>query len=222
MKGKDIFFKMLIVFIILSLLPACQREDTVSDTQTTELPEEKSTKTVISAAEEEKLVDDDIEVAKESIPTEIPKNPYLIDGMHFEFYLDPELQEKYHNPFWEEFRMAEFDHMRCVVFKEWNSKDIPCRVLDSGEKYTLEEDNCAFVIYIPKPYIKWDIKESEKIVSAYLFPDSWGNEFKICTNYFNIPHDVTAKDEELSITVLYEDGSQETLTVYLSQDFTTE
>ena len=81
----------------------------------------------------------------------------------------------------------------------------------------------AFALYTPKLYKDWQLNNTENIEYTDIYDlDSmpYIKQSYLLGQVFKIKDDVTVEGAELSITVTYEDDTQETITVYITKDYT--
>ncbi len=230
--------KVIAMLAIITLFTAgcTKEEEPVADKETVE--EEPVSMESVDAAESS------IAMENESLePTEPPTptpNPYEIGGMDFQYYFDRDLYwgigdvtEKY-----------EFEHLRIIVINNFAYGKMhelnPITVIDDGDKYTLLRDpekeydtqlnTYIFAVYTPKAFKEWNLKgedEEEAFYNSDFWYQNWNNgsyEKHLLPAYFYVNRTKNGEDRELqdaefSISVVYEDDTEETITVYFTKEY---
>ena len=149
-------------------------------------------------------------------PTEEPvsDNPNIIDGIDFSAWYDGEVETSF--DIIDE--QADYDSLRIFI----TAKGKAYAILADGESFTQEEEvgHYTLLIYAPKPVTK-----VEAIGEHYMIFGKKGigapDDSKIVDGG-DIDPDFTATDYECGAKVTYEDGTEETIKVYITKEYTYE
>ena len=240
MEGKTMKKRSIVTItaIIMSLLlMGCTEGEAAPVTQTINRPTDAPTEEVkpTEAPTPTEAVVETAEPTEAPTPTEeVKKSSSVIDGINFGIYNtgDPitfvsELQMNY-------------DSLRVVVLHGGDGmyafsggKGIAKAeaILKDGDKFVMTLDDSLaypgdyyFAFYTPKMYKDWELNSTtEGVVTGNLYyEDSFASikNAKMLCQVLKIENDITMEDGELSITVSYEDDTQETITVYITKDYT--
>ena len=185
-------------------------EETVVETEVTE-------ETVVEepGGAEETVVETEAPEEPTEMPTEdgVEDNPNVIDGIDF-----TEFNKQYHEEkegdyiyVWDVMhQQAKYDNLRIVVISDAKAEAI----LADGDSIVQEEENGSYNLFIYRP---------KKIVSMEKIG---GDEVELIeTTYpsiagmLEIGYEVTGTDIEAGVKVTYEDGTQESITIYVTKDY---
>jgi hypothetical protein len=156
-------------------------------------------------------------------PTE-STDPNVIDGIDFNKYYTGEVRL---DAIMEEVTL---DSARVMVCEEifTNKKRVEA-ILADGDKFTCQNDLpdqhikfYRFAVYTPKKAIVTPITSEETV--KFFMQNNWNDDAGNIHDgmyYFELPTQPLDSEVELSFKVEYEDGSEETITVYITKDFET-
>ena len=154
---------------------------------------------------------------EEPTPTEAPtptESQYMVDGYDFaEFYESGAKVEEIVQD-WTD------DSVRVIV-KAWGKKIIA--VLEDGDSFVMEEavggSHFSFDMYVPRKANGVTTTVDKSFLR--LHKNDRENTEKL-PFYFGIDDDATGTDVECPITITYEDGTEETITIYITKEYVTD
>ncbi|MBO6206716.1 MAG: hypothetical protein J6O73_07225 [Lachnospiraceae bacterium] len=157
-----------------------------------------------------------IKATEEPTPTEAPtptKSSYMVDGYDFaEFYESgASVDEVVQN--WTE------DSVRVIV--KARNKNIEA-VLKDGDSFVMDESVGAyysFAIYVPKKAANATTTADKSLMRIYKTELENAENREKMPYVFNIDDDITGTDLECPITITYEDGTEETITIYITKEY---
>ena len=215
MKKRSLLF---VVLLMLAMLTACEsRKVEVSNEESTEsqvvevaTPEPTPKATPIPTQKPDPTPEPTPE------PTE---NPNIVDGIDFSEAGSP----------------GPYSMSLAALMYEWDYDEIKIvvvgnrwveAVLKNGDSYEMSlekaEDGETFYMYAPKPVKSISIANGERFIdiNKNLYTIAEEHRVKVPCN-FRIPLTTTGTNVEVSITFKYEDGTDETITVYITKEHIT-
>ncbi len=107
-------------------------------------------------------------------------------------------------------QQAKYDHLRIVVISDSKAEAI----LADGDSIVQEEENGNYnmFIYVPKKIVSMEKIGGDEV---YLVDSSYPS----IAGLFFIEYEVTGTDIEAGVNVTYEDGTQESITIYVTKDY---
>ncbi len=192
-----------------------------------ETPTEMQTETLTETLETAEVTATPTEEAaptEEGVAPTESADPNVIDGLDFnKYYAGEESLEK-------AMKNATYDSARVLALDTtFGSKRRVEAILADGDKFTCQNDLpdhslkiYDFAIYLPKdgkvtPTTSGDVIQG---FGTHVKQDENGNSYN-SMNYFYLPAEPLDSELEVSFKIEYEDGGEETITVYLTKDFET-
>ena len=210
MKKTTKFFTVMLAAMLVMPMVACEPEaDPTTPAPTTEVTEVQPT--------EEPVVEP--EVTEEPAPTEevvepevteevVEDNPNVIDGIDFTEFNEGDasffdIMENYPNN----------DNLKLIALSDKRVEAI----LEDGDSIIQEKDNGEYTFFF---YTSKDVKSVYKIGGKDVSADI--AEYPNIRGYCFVKDEVTGTDIECGATVTYEDGTEESITIYVTKDYVIE
>ena len=222
MSAKKIIVTLILATVMVLLMVACEGSaDTAGTTDPVEAIAEPTEEVVEATEVAEPTEEVEVtEVTEEPTPEVVENNPDVIDGIDFTDY------HNYENKLDETIdSQADYDSMRAIaitshrvyaILKDGDSfkEDEETRQFEDGGSY-------GFFVYAPKEIVDITFIGGENI--HFISQSDLGCEksSKI-KGAFGIPDEITGTDIECGAKVVYEDGSEETLTIYVTKEYVVE
>ena len=200
---------------VILFLTACESSTgNVGSTGTTEpAVTEAPTPEVVEATEVAEPTEEVVEVTEEPTPEVVEENPNIIDGIDFTKFNNS--QESIYEAI---DRQATYDTMRIVAVT--NQKAVG--ILKNGDYITQEENESnsgySFFVYAPKTVVNVEEIIGEKTRFSSQSDLEIDPSSKIIGSC-RIKRSETGKDLECGIRVTYEDGSEETIIIYVTKEY---
>ncbi len=217
MNTKKLLVTLMLAAIMVMPLVACEGnvEPATPVATTAEVTEAPEPTEEVVEPEVTEAPEPTEEPVVEPEPTEEPisEDPNIIDGIDF-----TEFNNQYHEEpdgdfiyVWDVMhQQAKYDNLRIVVISDAKAEAI----LADGDSIVQEEENGSYNLFIYRP---------KKIVSMEKIG---GDEVELIeTTYpsiagmLEIGYEVTGTDIEAGVKVTYEDGTQESITIYVTKDY---
>jgi len=214
MKKRSLLF----VVLLIAMLTACEpRKVEVSNEESTEsqvvevaTPEPTPKATPIPTQKPEPT----------PIPTPEPtENPNIVDGIDFSEFVP------YGKSLYAIMYEWDYDEIRIVVAGDGDGVTVNGvkAVLKDGDSYEMSLEKArygeVFFMYAPKPVKSISVADGEGFINLDKTVSLNKEAYKVklpCD--FSVPPKTTGTNVEVSITFKYEDGTDETITVYITKE----